>query len=423
MVILITDNYCSSNRGDAAILEGIVKSLKKYFPDSEVIVMSEYPESVRLINKLNAVKQKMISFEKAKIKKNVIALYLLICAFFNRKGIELFKFKRIIKKLNLEPYIYSDLVVITGGGFINDFYSPTNWGRLWGMYFAKLLGKSVVIYGQSIGPLEKFFNRIVSKFVLNKIDVITLRDNKSKEILSNIGINRPIIKVTGDAAFAMPVNNYKTLRKNCCDISPELKLNGSDLKISISIREWRHYNDQDGHSKYLKSVAALVDWLIATKKAKVFFASTCTGFGGYHFDDRVVAYQVVDYIEGASWENPSILSGEYTPQELVWFYSKMNLHIGTRMHSNILAILAKTPVFAIAYEFKTNELMRFFGLENYVADINNMDGATLIEKADKALENRYKIKGKIQVKLPQMLERAEKSAEIIFDLFNKKEED
>lgn len=52
-----------------------------------------------------------------------------------------------------------------------------------------------------------------------------------------------------------------------------------------------------------------------------------------------------------------------------------------------------------------------------------MGGATLIEKVNKALEDRYKIKEKIQAKLPQMLERAEKTAEIIFDLFNKKEED
>ena len=416
--ILITDYHCASNRGDAAILEGVVASLKEYFSNPKIIVLTKYPNSARFINDVHAIDQVMFPFRWIYLKKNILGIYTLIAALFRKWGVLLPGMKTINKKLSLEPYINADLIVCTGGSFLNDFYVPENLGRLWGIYYAKLLGKPVVLYAQSIGPLNKSVYRPLFRYVLNKVDLITLRDRKSLKILKSAGINKPPIHVTADAAFTMTTTTSKPLQLLRCENIP--KVDKSCLNISISIREWSYLVKSNGHKNYIDTIAALADWLIEEKNAKIYFLSTCTGFDEYNHDDRTVAHEIINLMKYSKKNNPVILCGEYIPQELSLIYGHMDLHIGTRMHSNILAMLAKTPVVAIQYEFKTTGLMEVFELENYVVNMNDIKYIDLKEKVDKALTNRKQLKKQIIKKLPGIIIKSKYSAKLTFDLMKRK---
>lgn len=418
MKILIVDLHCASNRGDAAILEGVIASLRKYFPDTEITVMTDYPNSARLINQVHSVKQAMVPFRWANLRKNIASIYALVAAVFSRWGITLPGMRIMREKLLIEPYMEADLVVSNGGGFLNDFYAPGNLGRLWGLYFAKLLGKPVVLYAQSIGPLNRTPYRQVARYVLNKVDLITLRDSRSKEILKSIGVNRPPIYVTADAAFTMPLTSSKPIQ--LWRYEDNIPMDKSGLKVSISVREWPYYTVSNGHKRYLATMAALADWLISEKNAQIIFVSTCTGFAGYHNDDRIAAHEVIECMKYCKKKNPVILYGEYIPQELSAIYGYMDLHIGTRMHSNILAMLSGTPFVAVQYEFKTGELMKVFGLEEYLSDINHIEFEDLKEKVDKALANREQIKNQISSKLPETIDKSQRSAQLIFEMLTGK---
>lgn len=409
--ILITDLHCASNRGDAAILEGIIHSLGKYLPDAEFTVMTGFPESAEIINQVNSVKQKMVPFRWAGIKKNIASLYLLIGAFFYRRGIELPGMKILIKRLSLELYLDTDLIISKGGGFLNDFYTPGNLGHFWGLYFAKMLGKPVCIYAQSIGPLNKPFYRWIARTVLNKVDLITLRDRESKEVLDSLGVIRPPIYIVTDAAFSIDLHDEKMLQNK--HLESKFLPTAKRLKVSISVRKWAFYERKNGHENYISAVAKLIDWLILKQQAQVIFASTCTGFAGYHNDDRVIAHEVISHMEYVVKRNPTILYGEYTPQELSHFYGMMDLHVGTRMHSNILAMLSGTPVVAIQYEFKTRGLMELFALEDYIVNINNITADSLIYLVKKALEQKSYIKFQINNNLPGIKKESEKPAKLI----------
>lgn len=414
MHILITDYHCASNRGDAAILEGIIHSLGDYLPDPEFTVLTGYPESAEIINQVNSVKQKMVPFRWVDIKKNIASLYLLIGAFFYKRGIDLPGMKMLIKRLSLETYLDADLIVSTGGGFLNDFYTPGNLGRFWGLYFAKVLGKPVAIYAQSIGPLNKPFYRWIARYVLNKVDLITLRDRESKEVLDLLGVIKPPIYVVTDAAFNIDLHNEKTLQSK--RLESNLIDSNNRLKVSVSVRKWAYYERENGHEEYINAMAKLIDWLILEQKAQVIFASTCTGFAGYPNDDRVIAHEVISHMGHAVKRNPAILYGEYTPQELSHFYGMMDLHIGTRMHSNILAMLSGTPVVAIQYEFKTKGLMELFALEDYILNINDITEDSLICLVKKALEQKSYIKDQINNNLPGIKKESRKPAKLIKEI-------
>lgn len=412
--VLITDYHCASNRGDAAILEGVITSLRKHFPSVEVTVLTAYPEAAQIINRVNSVKQKMVPFRWGNVGKNIAALYLLLGAWLFRQKINVPGMKMLVRQLSLESYLNANFVISTGGSFLNDFYAPSNLGRFWGLYFARLLGKPVVIYAQSIGPLNKLFYRQVARFILNRVSLITLRDKKSKQVLNELDVVKPPIHVTSDAAFAIDLDSKKGLRTERLEKPPLIST--KHLAVSISVRKWFHYEDPRGHENYLDVIAKTADWLISKQKAQVVFASTCTGLAGYHHDDRISAREVISRMKYATDRNPTILYGEYSPYELAHFYGKMDLHIGTRMHSNLLAILAGTPIVAIKYEFKTAGLMGLFGLGEFVEDINGITGDSLIRLIEKALQQRSYIKNQISSNLANTRRKAEEPAKLIVDL-------
>jgi colanic acid/amylovoran biosynthesis protein len=417
MKILITDYYCASNRGDAAILEGVIASLKRYFPAAHISVLTNYPKAARFVNGIVSEEQKMVPFKYTEIFKNLAVFYSLISAPFIRKGFYPPGAGTILKRMKLQAYVNADFIVSSGGGFINDFYAPANFGRLFGLYFAKLLGKPVVLYAQSIGPLKKRLFRQMCRYVLNKVDLIILRDNESKKIIEAAGIKKPPIYVTADSAFSMPLSRSRSMRLKEEEFIPGSK---GDLHISISVRKWGHYVGGEGHQKYINVVAALADWLIKEKNANIIFASTCTGFDGYQADDRIVAREIIDLMEYSTDGNPLILNGEYTPQELSAILGKMDLHIGTRMHSNILAMLAGTPIVAIQYEFKTFDLIKDFGLEDYLVDIEDIQVDDIKRKVEDALDARGRLKEQISARLPQMEKRSDSSAKLVFEMINER---
>ena len=411
MRILISDHHHSANRGDHSIVEGMLNSLSKYFPGSSFSILSDFPEHLSfMLNGVLVKKQYFSYFNWLNIRIEVVMVYFLIGAWFFRRGLSLPFFRNTIT----EPYLEADILISKGGSFLSDYYVPGIVGRLFWMYFMKVLGKPVFIYAQSIGPFHRWIYRLMARYVFNKLDIITLRDEISKDIIYSLGVHRPFVYVTADAAWNIDatVNNSQLWENR---LEPLPNFNKERFNVSISVRRWQYNKDQ---GNYIRPIAEIADWLIEKKNAQVFFISTCTGFGGYHTDDRVIAYEVVNQMKYKN--DVRVLCNEYAPQEIIHFYSQMSFHIGTRMHSNILALISQTPVVAIAYEFKTHGMMKFFALEHYVIDVDDVSGKALKEKIEDLLKEKNNVQNKIIQKLPCIRKKSEKSAKIIYDYLREK---
>lgn len=158
-----------------------------------------------------------------------------------------------------------------------------------------------------------------------------------------MGIPTPVYH-TADAAFSMDlIRTGETL----LDVFSARDTLQEDTTISVSGREWRHTAEDTSVSDYVRTTADVADWLVEVKDSNVVFQPTCTGLASYHRDDRLMAARVVDLINQENRDQARILKNEYTPRQRVKVYRQMDLHIGMRMHSNILAMMAETPVVAI----------------------------------------------------------------------------
>lgn len=400
---LVSNYHSASNRGDAAILEG----LREILSDTEFElqgVMTEYPDAARNINQITAFEQKTTPFRLDRPFRT--AAYLITTLGLNKGVADSW----VNDKLNLAPYRKADWIIGTGGHYLTDVYYPGKLGLLWEIQHCNRIGKNVILLGQSFGPIENKLYRQITRRILNKVDIITVRDRRSYENLREMGVDTEV-RLTADLAFSMDTKKADT-SLNRVEEDPDIR---GDPAISISVRDWPYF-DRGGMETYLSGIASICKELVRDRGATVYFLSTCTGYGGYHTDDRIPANKVCDRLPEDIEDNTHIVSGEYTPQELIRFYSDIDFHIGTRMHSLVLAILAKTPVIGIEYQFKTTGMMEMFDLENYVMSIENVDEDSGPQFAMEGIQDKEIIQQRVESSLPKVREKANQNTKIIQDL-------
>ena len=417
MNILVTDYHCASNRGDAAILEGELAALREEFPRAEFTVMTEYPDAAKAIHGIDAVQQRLVPFETSRVIKNGAVAYALLDATVRGKGVRLPLGKYLGDRLDLQPYYETDLVISTGGHHLTDIYMPDKLGILSEFSLCKRLDKPVVLYAHTLGPFGNTRLSPVIRRVLNSVDLITTREEVSVTHLERLGIDDVPIRSLTDAAFSMPLESDEKESLpfkdgNQFEHLDVTKSETNGLRVSISVRNWAHFGS-GSEQAYFEAVAETADWLIDEHDAHVLFASTCTGLDSYHKDDRLAAQEVMDEMDERNRRSVSLLACEYTPRQLAEIYGEMDLHIGTRMHSVILAMLAGTVPVPIGYQFKTRGTMALFDLEEHVLDIDRLNASRLQRRVSETLDNRDDIAEQIGRTLPDVEEMSRANARLI----------
>ena len=86
----------------------------------------------------------------------------------------------------------------------------------------------------------------------------------------------------------------------------------------------------------------------------------CTGLGGYHLDDRLVAFRVRRLLRHG--DRMAVAMQELSDLELCAVLSRCRALLGTRMHSTILSMQVGTPAVVLPYEHKSIGLFRRWGL-------------------------------------------------------------
>jgi polysaccharide pyruvyl transferase WcaK-like protein len=234
--------------------------------------------------------------------------------------------KNISGSRHADDFLKSDVIISAGGGFISSDYGYLR--PYFDILLAKLAGKKVVIYAQSIGPFRGIVDRTISSFMLRMADLITLREKKSKKVLHELGIRK--VYVTADAAFAFPPPP-KTARRREVIICPR--------------RTTRRYSKSE--ENYIMFLGELAKALLL-RGWKVTVLPTAKEDLDFH--------ALLDMPPDVEFIN-QVLSPELTARII----SRSEFLISSRMHPIILGSLTGTPFFAMGWEFKLDELSRSLG--------------------------------------------------------------
>lgn len=278
------------------------------------------------------------------------------------------------QRAHLDRIAASDVVVATGGTYFVEHYDFT--AKADELLAAQALGKPTFLFTQSMGPFREERSRAVMRRLVAGSRGVFLRDERSRGHLVEIGAAADRCSVHADAAFALDAPAAAPLPRGP----------GRRPRIAISVRAWSHARRagaEDVRERYRRAVADAAR-VLARNGAEVVFLSTCQGVPEYWTDDsRYAEALVADLLPGEP--RVTVDTSFRGPEALVAELATFDLAIATRMHFAILALVARTPVVAIAYEFKSRELLRGLGMESWVADFEDVTPEFLARAAGEAL--------------------------------------
>lgn len=361
--ILISGYYGFDNLGDDTVLFGILSSIRKLRPDTELAVLSNQPERTRELFGIPA---------------------------FNRWSLPV-----ITREL-----MRSDLLVMGGGSLLQDVSSPRSVLYYLGIAaLAKMLGKPVVFYAQGVGPINKNFSRKLIRRIVNKVDLITVRDDKSHDDLKKLGVHKPPIYVTADPALAIDTRLFpksdgaEILREFGVFPAAEGERERTPL-AGVAIRNWNTPHP------YLDVLARACDELCRRGWRVVFIPMQYPG-------DVSVSEKVAALME----EPAVILNRQFSFRDISSIISNMDMIVGMRLHSLILAALYEVPFVPLSYDPKIDRFVHRLGLPQG-EPVTSVTFERLNEHIQTVERNREQIKLQLREPLVLLCREAEKSGEL-----------
>lgn len=412
MTKILLLNVGWSNKGNLALIHSTMKTVENFVPNVEWNLLG--PDA---INKNKFVVKKRLGWGLSiqKPTYTIISLfYLLKCVCINILNKFNFDY-HLSPNSKLYDYYDCDLVINSGGDQMSGENGIGVLGNYVNILYAVLLGKPVVLYGESLGYFKSDILNYITKIVFNKTQLIIVREELSKEYLLNNNINHPKICVTADSAFLLNAVSQKSVFEilSAEDINnlqkPIIGINPSGL-----INKFAEGGKQENEDKFVAIMADVIDSLIESLNAYVIMVPHVYSVDS---DDRITINQIYESVKHKS--RIATIKNEYSPEELKGIIGLCDLFIGARMHATIAATSMLVPTVGIAYSHKMHGIIgEMLGLNEYIIDIDNLDYSNLLSKINNAWENKEKIKNELQVKIPMIKEKAMSNGQFVKELLD-----
>lgn len=363
--IVLTNVWSYYNKGDAAIVVGMINNLNKSFPNSDFSLLAFDPESFELSKENGEIPQKVSILPEISCTKTIKCLLsldkggiiTLFVIYFLPIIVNVFQLFDSSLKKSIRSLKRSDIIISCGGNQLHSNLGFSFLRNLFPLIYGKLiLKKPVMIFSQSVGPINGQLNRYILKFLLDRVDYITLREKYSNRYLHDVlGIQNKNTLVTADATFMLELNPQ----------NPQVRHN---QKIGITVRQWFFFQG-NFYNHYIKVVASFIDYLNKVHDIDVILYSFSSVSG---LEDDLIACKDVYKLVKDKKRLKLIQLGNLSLKETGLGLLKTDLLFGTRMHSVIFASILGIPSVAISYhQHKSKGISEMLGLIKPL-DINNL---------------------------------------------------
>lgn len=347
---VILGYYGYGNSGDDALLGAIIKDMKEIEPGFNPVVLSHDTKSTQ-------------------------DLYGVECA-------DRFSITQVTKALKS-----SKVLILGGGSLIQDVTSTKSLlYYLWCIKTAKKYGLKVMLYANGIGPIVKEENKNRASKVLNCVDVITLRDEESSNVLKELGVSKPEIVVTADPAFS-----FETDVK---DISKEFSVEGD--YFCISVRNW-----SESDEKVILGMASMADY-ISEKYSLI------PVFVPMQFDKDLNPGRII----ASKMKNTAIVIHKKLNLKQIFSLIKYSKAvIAVRLHMLIFSATLGIPSIGIDYDPKIKGFQKHIGVP-YILEKDDIQNFEYRKVVDEFMENHEKLCKTLEEQLPEIKQKAKENAKI-----------
>lgn len=427
MNILITNVHSVRNAGDAVLLEVTLREMKHAFPEATITVALNDPKGY-VPCEGEAIVSSFVRWFKSSVGRQgdwmvgqlLLAPYwlgqaILAALLFRWTGRPFYLLLGRERRRLLEAYFHADLIVSCPGNF---FLSGSGLGlplflAVFSLAYGWLLDKPLYMMQQSVGPLRRRIDQIMVGWLLQRIRIVFLRDERSMETLKAIGFAHPRCFIIPDAAFLYQGNgDVRRFLRALVEIESLRRPFVGVTVIDFGMQN-RLFRRQQVYENAL--VDALTRFVEKYGGTVFLFPQVCGPSEAE--DDRIPSRRIADALIEKGILTV-LIDVPWQAGELQAAYGQMDLFIGTRLHSNIFAMTAGTPVIAIAYFYKTYGIMQMLELSDWVLDIHTVDSERLVNLLENLWMRRNAIRHHLACKLPIIREQARLVSRLIQDDYN-----
>ncbi|MEK7576595.1 MAG: polysaccharide pyruvyl transferase family protein, partial [Patescibacteria group bacterium] len=351
--VLIPNATSPRNVGDHANLSVLVSIIKKNFPAAHITI---HGVDTRLLSSdmAEVFDETLYSWAVFKNKNIFVRLYrlfLLVCFYgVARLGVRVGgqEAPRGTLRALFADYENADYIFFLSSGSLRSKKGFTQTLNLLMQLFmyrvAKISHAKIIAMPLSFGPfgyqsLERMTARVLSRF-----DIVATRGEISYQLLMKYGLKNVIRSV--DLALLLEKTN------------PQTNTKPKTLTLGFTLRNWLPKAQQITFENTI--IKAVVQFARETNCAVAPIVQV--NAPEYGDIDASITELVAAKLrqQGVRVLEMRTIKNVDHAKEL---YAGIDLLLGMRMHSNILAATENTPFVAIAYEYKTEEIARSIGLE------------------------------------------------------------
>ncbi|MGF1493555.1 MAG: polysaccharide pyruvyl transferase family protein [Microcoleaceae cyanobacterium] len=371
--------YGNDNTGDEAILTVLLDSLRGLLPQADYAVFSANPDAT-------LESHQVFSLQKSPAKN----------------------FFPIIRR------VYSSHLLIIGGGTLIK-KTVVSMLPIWFYLVVAIACRTpVMLYAQGVEQLDNPLNCRVTRFLLNRVDLITLRDELSQQSIAELGIDQPAVIVTGDPGINLP-DAPIALSSVIRHLKTEDEVNSFLERplIGLCIKGMIHSYYYPSPEAIEAEFAHVADTLIEKLNVNIIFIPMqSSGFQNDHSSsERILGLM-------SHRQFAVVIPGSYSPCEIKTLVGYMDVVIGMRLHALIFAASHSIPVVGISYAEKVKYFLQTIHQESWIIDLNDFSQATCVEKVCRLWQQRNSIPVQIRQSVSQYQARAATTVSYIEKLLN-----
>ena len=200
---------------------------------------------------------------------------------------------------------------------------------------ARQFGVPTIMWAQGIGPLDNLDARLIVKDIFSDAAYVSVRDEKSKRLLSELGVTQKIT-LAPDPVWTLPS-------------SPKTRMpEKSRLRVGLILRPWSSVDDwETNFVEALKSAYPATEITLVWIPFQVDVETSQTA-SEVHFVEKLMAH-----FDGAFQQEVMELRGI---KNINVQMQSCDAFICMRMHAQILALKLRVPIFCIEYDPKMEEV-------------------------------------------------------------------
>lgn len=360
MINIVISGYIGySNCGDDAILLAICEGIRELNIEAHITALSKNPSMT--------------------MKEN------------NIKSVYRFNWKAVVHAIR-----EADIIISGGGSLLQDRTSTRSLLYYLGIIkLAKLYKKKVMLYANGIGPINKRLNRIITKYIVNQVDLITLRDELSLKDLKDIRVSKPRMHVTADPVFSM-----KTIDRHAVDILKEAGIPLDKPLVGVLFREWNKLRYED-------VIADVCDRLIEEKDVTIVLMPM------EYQEDIGISKRIGRRMKHQAY----VLDRELDSSSIISLIGEMHMIFSMRLHALLFAALSSVPMVGVVYDPKVSCYLELLDMPS-AGDVSTLQQDKISHLINHVYDHYDTYVEKLNRIKVDMKKKAELNTKYLMDLIN-----